>query len=177
MKKNYYELLEVNENASKEVIEKAYRVLAKRYHPDVQPRENLLQAEEEFKQIALAYSVLSDPESRIVYDFENGFTNSKKEYQNRYDQLYIEQEKLKEELSSLKSNSAEPTPTKNKRPYNLGTFKTSLKSIAQGLYNETSKNNQYRNKNIKALILTIIFMTVLIFVFWNIPFIRNFLFP
>lgn len=34
--KNYYEILEVNENASKEVIDKAYKVLAKKYHPDLQ---------------------------------------------------------------------------------------------------------------------------------------------
>ena len=38
--KNYYEILEVNENASKEVIDKAYKVLAKKYHPDLQEEKN-----------------------------------------------------------------------------------------------------------------------------------------
>ena len=38
--KNYYEILEVNENASKEVIDKAYKVLAKKYQPDLQEEKN-----------------------------------------------------------------------------------------------------------------------------------------
>ena len=39
--KNYYEILEVSENASSEVIERAYKVLAKKYHPDTWPRDKL----------------------------------------------------------------------------------------------------------------------------------------
>ena len=49
--KTLYEILEVSENASKEVIEKAYRVLAKKYHPDLQPEEKKQKAEEAIKKI------------------------------------------------------------------------------------------------------------------------------
>lgn len=69
--KNFYEILEVNENASKEVIEKVYKVLAKKYHPDLQrtPDEKE-KAEEKMKEINEAYSILSDIEKRRKYDME-----------------------------------------------------------------------------------------------------------
>lgn len=66
--KNYYEVLEVNENASKEVIEKAYKVLAKKYHPDLQEDKNKKAAEEKIKVLNEAYEVLSDPEKHQYYD-------------------------------------------------------------------------------------------------------------
>ena len=66
--KNYYEVLEVNENASKEVIEKAYKVLAKKYHPDLQEDKNKKAAEEKIKVLNEAYEVLSDPNKKQAYD-------------------------------------------------------------------------------------------------------------
>ena len=65
---NYYEILEVSEKASKEVIEKAYRVLAKKYHPDGKPQEEKAKAEQRMKQINEAYDVLSNEEKRRKYD-------------------------------------------------------------------------------------------------------------
>ena len=66
--KTLYEILEVSENASKEVIEKAYRVLAKKYHPDLQPEEQKQKAEETIKKINEAYAILSNEEKRKEYD-------------------------------------------------------------------------------------------------------------
>ena len=66
-----YEILEVSENASKEVIEKAYRVLAKKYHPDLQTPENKQMAEAKMKQINEAYDILSDELKRKEYDEKN----------------------------------------------------------------------------------------------------------
>lgn len=63
-----YEILEVSENASKEVIEKAYKVLAKRYHPDLQLPENKQMAEQKMKQINEAYDILGDDLKRQAYD-------------------------------------------------------------------------------------------------------------
>lgn len=65
-----YDVLEVSEKASKEVIEKAYRVLAKRYHPDLQTVDNKKIAEEKMKQINEAYDILSDDIKRKAYDEE-----------------------------------------------------------------------------------------------------------
>lgn len=65
---NLYEILEVSQKASKEVIEKAYRVLAKKYHPDLQPLEEKQNAERKMKQINEAYEILSDDEKRKEYD-------------------------------------------------------------------------------------------------------------
>jgi len=65
---NLYEILEVSEKASKEVIEKAYRVLAKKYHPDLQKQEEKQSAEKKMKQINEAYDILSDEVKRREYD-------------------------------------------------------------------------------------------------------------
>lgn len=65
---NLYDILEVSKKASKEIIEKAYKTLAKKYHPDVQTPENKSNAEEMMKKINEAYSVLSDEQKRIEYD-------------------------------------------------------------------------------------------------------------
>lgn len=66
-KRDYYELLGVNKNASQEEIKNAYRRLAKKYHPDMNP-DNKKETEEKFKEIAEAYEVLSDAQKRAQYD-------------------------------------------------------------------------------------------------------------
>jgi molecular chaperone DnaJ len=67
MKKDYYEILGVSRNASSEEIKKAYRNLAKKWHPDMNP-DNKKEAEEKFKEISEAYEVLMDPQKRQLYD-------------------------------------------------------------------------------------------------------------
>lgn len=64
-KKDYYEVLGVSKTASEEEIKRAFRKLAKQYHPDVNKEEG---AEEKFKEIGEAYAILSDPEKRRQYD-------------------------------------------------------------------------------------------------------------
>lgn len=65
-KRDYYEVLGVGKNASDAEIKSAYRKLAKKYHPDLNPGDK--EAEEKFKEAAEAYSVLSDPDKRAKYD-------------------------------------------------------------------------------------------------------------
>ena len=64
-KRDYYEVLGVSKTASDDEIKKAYRTLAKKYHPDVSKEEN---AEEKFKEVQEAYDVLSDPQKREQYN-------------------------------------------------------------------------------------------------------------
>ncbi len=65
-KRDYYEVLGVSKNASGDEIKKAYRSLAKKYHPDVNPGDK--EAEAKFKEASEAYSILSDSDKRAQYD-------------------------------------------------------------------------------------------------------------
>lgn len=75
-KRDYYEVLGVSRDADDAALKKAYRQLAKKYHPDTNPGDK--EAEAKFKEASEAYAVLSDPEKRRQYDqfghsaFENG---------------------------------------------------------------------------------------------------------
>lgn len=76
-KRDYYEVLGVNKNASQDEIKKAYRELSKKYHPDLNP-DNKEEATEKFREVSEAYEVLKDDKKRQMYDnygqaaFENG---------------------------------------------------------------------------------------------------------
>lgn len=79
-KRDYYEVLGISQNADDSSIKKAYRKLAKKYHPDT--NSGNAQSEEKFKEVTEAYNVLSDKEKRKLYDqfghaaFEEGFSGS-----------------------------------------------------------------------------------------------------
>ncbi|MBQ2022229.1 MAG: molecular chaperone DnaJ [Lachnospiraceae bacterium] len=66
VKRDYYEVLGVDKNADEAALKKAYRALAKKYHPDTNPGD--AEAEKMFKEASEAYAVLSDPEKRRQYD-------------------------------------------------------------------------------------------------------------
>src|ERR1700693_4935945 len=65
-KKDFYEILGVKKSASADEIRKAFRKLARKYHPDVNPGDK--SAEEKFKSLSEANDVLSDPKKRKIYD-------------------------------------------------------------------------------------------------------------
>ena len=69
-KRDYYEVLGIAKGASEAEIKSAYRKLAKKYHPDLNPGDKT--AEEKFKEVGEAYEVLSDPDKKAKYD-QSGF--------------------------------------------------------------------------------------------------------
>lgn len=104
MEKNYYEILEIDKNASQEIIEKAYKVLVKKYHPDLQTSPEMkLKYESKIKEINEAYETLSDNSKKEIYD------NSLKNSENDFNNLYQENINLKNELNNLKNNSYKNT--------------------------------------------------------------------
>lgn len=66
VKRDYYDILGIHKNAEEAEIKKAYRKLAKKYHPDTNAGD--AQAEQQFKEVTEAYTILSDPEKRKLYD-------------------------------------------------------------------------------------------------------------
>ena len=164
--KNYYQILEVNENASPEVIEKAYRVLAKKYHPDTYPKDKAYWAESKFKEITEAYNVLSNSYTRSEYDAKMGFNNYSYQNSNFNKKTYQEQNNSNTK-SEKESNKTTP----------ISYVKKYISSFATLIYNETKKPKEERSKDMIALVLTIIIVTIIVIVFWKVPFLKNIIFP
>ena len=101
MDKNYYEILEVDRNASPEIIDKAYKTLAKKYHPDLQDDVHKKEAEETFKIINQAYETLSNPELKSLYDEK---LNTSTISQDKYDEMYQQNQVLKNKLNNLQQH-------------------------------------------------------------------------
>lgn len=68
--KNYYEILEVNEKASQEIISKVFKMHIKKWHPDLYQGDEKIEAENKTKELNEAYSILSDETKRANYDME-----------------------------------------------------------------------------------------------------------
>ncbi len=98
-KKIYYEILEVDKKASQNDIKSAYRRLVMLYHPD---KNKLPEAEEMFKEIAEAYSVLSDPSKRKQYDLDNEPRNvMRRKNQEKMWQIIREQKQRENEAMNI----------------------------------------------------------------------------
>lgn len=148
--KNYYEILEVSENASKDVIEKVYKVLAKKYHPDLQQSaQDKIIAEEKMKEINEAYSILSDDEKRDKYNqkleaerriLENKKNSSVNNSANNYTGSYSNN------YSSNNSNYSN-----NSKMYNNVNKNTNVNQNYSNVQNdiETNSLNEKMNKNLK----------------------------
>lgn len=134
--KNYYELLEVDKNASKEVIDKAYKILVKKYHPDLQDESSKLKCEQKIKEINEAYEILSDVSKRNEYDktLKNNFITLED-----YNIIIDENMKLKKELNNLKNTF-----------FNKNTYYDNYQNINKNNFNNTStkyKPNNFNNTN------------------------------
>lgn len=178
--KNYYETLQVNENASKEIIEKAYKVLAKKYHPDLQTDEkNKKIMEKKLKEINEAYHILSDSFLKEQYDKE-----LEKEKQEEYKKMYGEQNYSTERGTHYQPSKPNPN-TQNKRPEpqnnqtqqvtkkpQIGTLDSAIELVKE-LYNDRPKRQEYKEmtkKDIIAILLTIVVVLAIGLILWAIPF-------
>ena len=164
--KNYYEILEVNPKASKEVIEKAYRVLVKKYHPDLYEGQERIYAEQKIRDINEAYKILTDDFLREQYNLE-----SEKEMQ--YNMYYGQQENEVEQGSMYKKQkgmrkNAEQEGTS--RPHKVGTF-MSLVDLSKTVFKNVPKDGikNIKREDLIAAGLTVLIVIVLGVILWFIP--------
>ena len=178
MNKNYYDILQVNKNASPEIIEKAYKTLAKKYHPDLQTEENKKQAEEILKEINEAYDTLSNAEKKQVYDASLN-----------------EEEKQKQSINPINESANTPPGSKNQwhnnqqqyqeqlqREQELA-YQQQLEQARQKAYHDAYiqdlKNRGYKIRYQKSLkdyitsFVSLLATLLVLFLLWQIPFIRN----
>lgn len=182
MKETYYEILEVSEKASNEIIKKAYNIFVKKYHPDVVPQNEKAFAEEKIKKINEAYEILSNPEKRKAYDeelyllreeenrikyanqFQNSVVkentaNSQIVNSNITNQINLEYQRMQQEIQNELRKKAQEDYTKAYHDYlrNLG-FKIRYKKTF---------------KDYLAILITILIFVLIGFIAWKIPFIHN----
>ena len=188
--KNYYEILEVNKKASKEVIEKAYKVLVKKYHPDLYTGEKQRYAEKKIKDINEAYDVLSDEFLKEQYDAELE-KEIEEMYQRRYytknnvNQYHTNSDSTRSNYKSNNVNERDSSKEKEEgQEYNqkLGTF-SGIVELTKELYKNKPKRDELKKitqNDIIAVILTIIIIILIGIALWFIPFtngwMREFLF-
>lgn len=198
MKENYYDILEINKNASPEIIEKAYKTLVKKYHPDLQENDLKIKYEEKIKKINEAYEVLSDSEKRKNYDFN--LKNDEISIDD-YNNLYNENINLKNEINYLKNNLDNYKKNYNNNSINncnnisnnnyasMNNIENKINqkinnAVNQAYYDayiQDLKNRGYKIKYKKtfkdflALILTILVIFSVGFILWHIPFTKNYL--
>ena len=196
MNKNYYEILEINRNASQEIVEKAYKTLAKKYHPDLQSGNNKIKYEEKLKAINEAYEVLSDPQKRASYDTTLPDSVSAEEYKN----LYRQKEYMKKRITHLEreqqANNNQPRSnyygTQNPNAYDEDYINrvneeyqkqvnSAINKAYHDAYVQDLKNRGYKIRYKKTLkdyisILLTIFVVIFVFVIlWYIPPVQNYL--
>ena len=149
--KNYYDELEVSKTASKDVIEKVYKVLAKKYHPDTTTEIDKQEAEEKFKRISEAYKILSDDDKRKKYDLELAKASPTISYEE-YISVVAQRDYLKDALNDLKNefNRLKNSNTINQQHYhnNHIPYNQINPNLNNSIYNNShTQNSNYANKN------------------------------
>ena len=166
--KTFYELLEVDKNASDETIKTVYKSLVKKYHPDLKDGQEKIQAEDQIKKINEAYDVLSDPIKRHEYD--QTLTNESIS-QEQYASILNENINLKRELNIYRNrfNSAYGNYYQDYNHDSSDTYQS--QNISQSDLNIKNIFNHLSSsiKNILTLFITLLIIFILI----NIPFVKS----
>lgn len=168
--KNYYEILEVDKNASEEVIEKAYKTLAKKYHPDLQNNSN---CQDKMCKINEAYEILSNDFKRREYDEKIKRQSVSIEEYNR---IIQENNRLKKDLKRVA----------NQREMSQNQERLEEMSVMQRYYEQIKKATKqpqmrYERKKtkislekIKKIVIYIAILIVIGLVLAIVPFTRKF---
>lgn len=133
MEKNYYDILQINKNASPEIVEKAYKTLVRIYHPDLQENSNKEDYEEKLKLINEAYEILSNEQKRKQYDLEL-------EHLEQIEQIKKQQEYVENSSSNFNYNSNFNVNISNDNPYQ----ETSSYDINEKIEQARIQNEQQR---------------------------------
>ena len=142
---NLYEILEVSEKASKEVIDKAYHVLAKKYHPDLQQDDEKKIAEEKMKQINEAYEILSNEEKRKQYDEELKIEKEQQKLREQ-EENQINEQKIQKDIydEQIKRDEYEKERQRNIQEQEYNNNMQNLQNEMKRAYN-TAYNNYLRS--------------------------------
>lgn len=192
-KQTLYEILEVSENASEEIIEKAYKVLAKKYHPDLQEVGKKREAEEKMKKINEAYDILGNIEKRSKYD-EELKQKRKIEKEMYYQEQNFQNVEKEEKTQYYAENFSDNNSKKKQENYNYEKERLKYQErlrreeINQRKKMQENLNKEYENayynylrslgykvkhkwtkENIFDFFMVIIIMAIIITALWFIP--------
>ena len=177
--KDYYGILEVNEKASQEIIEKAYKTLVKKYHPDLYSSVQKKDAEIKLKDINEAYHILSDNFLRSQYDLElqkardrvqTASNETVENMQNRQQYQQNMTEQGNRNILNKKSKKAKTEYVRNKS--NVGTI-FGLVDLVKDLWANKPEKIERKKMNQTdwlAVGLTIVALLIIGVILWFIPF-------
>ena len=200
--KNYYDILEINKNASPEVVEKAYKTLVKKFHPDLQSDESKQNAEEKMKELNEAYETISNPDKREKYNQKleqieskkninygyNVQTNSQSPMSNQVQTNHTYQQEVKNDKNYNKSNKKDQRKISKQQAYEQKKYAQKIQNAVNKAYYDAYiqdlRNRGYKivyKKSAKEYlqmifraIITLAVTFLVLFLFYQIPFVKNY---
>lgn len=176
--KDYYKILEVNENASKEIIEKTYKILIKKYHPDVHEENEKNKMDMKIKEINEAYKVLSNDFLREQYD--NEWNKERAEYfrkkygnniKSNESEVIDKKEKIKDKVKNKDKNTN--NNKKNSNRINEIKNKSGMLKLMSEIFKKRPNKIDLKNitkTDMQAAGLTVLVLIILGILLWFIPF-------
>ena len=160
--KNYYEVLQVNKTADKEIIQKVYKILTKKYHPDLQQNDEEREyAEKAMAKINEAYDVISDDEKRKEYDYELEQEEQRKlekeirKYIDKLNNSYSEVNMSNQIQNANQANTQ--TNTSSNQSYNNNNNTNYTPGYSRYVtYGSSNRSNKKKKKKIVATIMDIV---------------------
>ena len=166
--KNYYEILEVDKNASYEIIEKAYKTLAKKYHPDLQ---NSDKSQNKMQQINEAYEILSNDFKRREYDEKLQKQNVSIE---EYNKIIQENNKLRRDLQRITASNNEMNSNQIDGLQFVRRYYRQMKKVSRQQIQYNQNKKKISIEKIKGLIIYVLVIIAIILVLAVVPISRNF---